>query len=148
MGIINGVYASAEIFSEQVEEYAVAQIQMICDNKASEGSVIRVMPDVHPGKVGTIGLTMTVGERVLPNLVGIDIGCGITLTKLKQKKTEFQKLDTVSGKMYRQAVISAEKHTAGVQNLTVKPYCVFGISMRIGQEEVSAHWAAAIISLS
>ena len=132
MGIINGVYASAEIFSEQVEEYAVAQIQMICDNKASEGSVIRVMPDVHPGKVGTIGLTMTVGERVLPNLVGIDIGCGITL----------------SGKMYRQAVISAEKHTAGVQNLTVKPYCVFGISMRIGQEEVSAHWAAAIISLS
>ena len=68
MRIINGVYASAEIFSEQVEEYAVAQIQMICDNKASEGSVIRVMPDVHPGKVGTIGLTMTVGERVLPNL--------------------------------------------------------------------------------
>ena len=68
MGIINGVYASAEIFSEQVEEYAVAQIQMICDNKASEGSVIRVMPDVHPGKVGTIGLTMTVGERVLPTL--------------------------------------------------------------------------------
>ena len=54
MGIINGVYASAEIFSEQVEEYAVAQIQMICDNKASEGSVIRVMPDVHQGKVGTI----------------------------------------------------------------------------------------------
>ena len=90
MGIINGVYASAEIFSEQVEEYAVAQIQMICDNKVSAGSTIRVMPDVHPGKVGTIGLTMTVGERVLPNLVGIDIGCGITLTKLKQKKTEFQ----------------------------------------------------------
>ena len=60
MGIINGVYASAEIFSEQVEEYAVAQIQMICDNKASEGSVISVMPDVHQGKVGTIGLTMTV----------------------------------------------------------------------------------------
>lgn len=95
MGIINGVYASAEIFSEQVEEYAVAQIQMICDNKVSAGSTIRVMPDVHPGKVGTIGLTMTVGERVLPNLVGIDIGCGITLTKLKQKKAEFQKLDTV-----------------------------------------------------
>ena len=95
MGIINGVYASAEIFSEQVEEYAVAQIQMICDNKVSAGSTIRVMPDVHPGKVGTIGRTMTVGERVLPNLVGIDIGCGITLTKLKRKKAEFQKLDTV-----------------------------------------------------
>ena len=95
MGIINGIYASAKIFSEQVEEYALAQIQMICDNEASKGSVIRVMPDVHPGKVGTIGLTMTVGERVLPSLVGIDIGCGITLAKLKQKKAEFQKLDTI-----------------------------------------------------
>ena len=92
---------------------------------------------------------MTVGERVLPNLVGIDIGCGITLTKLKQKKAEFQKLDTV----IRENVpsggnIRGKAYTAGVQNLTVKPYCVFGISMRIGQEEVSAHWAAAIISLS
>ncbi|MCF2554367.1 RtcB family protein [Faecalicatena contorta] len=95
MKIINGIYSSAIIFTEQVEEYAVAQIQMICDNEVSYGSKIRVMPDVHPGKVGTIGLTMTVGERVLPNLVGIDIGCGITLAKFKQKKVEFQKLDTV-----------------------------------------------------
>ena len=95
MEIINGIYASAKIFSETAEEYALAQIQMICDNEVSKGSVIRVMPDVHPGKVGTIGLTMTVGERILPNLVGIDIGCGITLAKLKQKKVEFQKLDTV-----------------------------------------------------
>ena len=95
MEIINGIYASAKIFSETAEEYALAQIQMICDNEVSKGSVIRVMPDVHPGKVGTIGLTMTVGERILPNLVGIDIGCGITLAKLKQKKVEFRKLDTV-----------------------------------------------------
>ena len=95
MEIINGIYASAKIFSETAEEYALAQIQMICDNEVSKGSTIRVMPDVHPGKVGTIGLTMTAGERILPSLVGIDIGCGITLTKLKQKKVEFQKLDTV-----------------------------------------------------
>ena len=95
MEIINGIYASAKIFSKTAEEYALAQIQMICNNEVSKGSVIRVMPDVHPGKVGTIGLTMTVGERILPNLVGIDIGCGITLAKLKQKKVEFRKLDTV-----------------------------------------------------
>lgn len=95
MKTVNGVFASAKIFTDDVEDYAVAQIEMLCNNETAKGSKIRVMPDVHPGKVGTIGLTMTVGETILPNLVGIDIGCGITLTRLKQKKTEFQKLDTV-----------------------------------------------------
>ena len=76
MKTVDGIYASAKIFTDQVEQYAIAQIQMLCDNEVSKGSTIRVMPDVHPGKVGTIGLTMTIGDRILPNLVGIDIGCG------------------------------------------------------------------------
>lgn len=95
MKTVNGVFASAKIFTDDVEDYAVAQIEMLCNNETAKGSKIRVMPDVHPGKVGTIGLTMTVGETILPNLVGIDIGCGITLTRLMQKKAEFQRLDTV-----------------------------------------------------
>lgn len=99
MKIINGVYASAKIFTvdseNSIDDYASAQLQMLCDNPVSKGCKIRVMPDVHPGKVGTIGLTMTLGERILPNLVGIDIGCGMSLIKLKQKKTEYQKLDAV-----------------------------------------------------
>lgn len=95
MKTINGIFASAKIFTDHVEDYAAAQIEMLCNNEAARGSQIRIMPDVHPGKVGTIGLTMTVGESILPNLVGIDIGCGITLAKIKQKRTEFQKLDTV-----------------------------------------------------
>ncbi len=95
MEIISGVYTSAKIFTDTMEEYARAQIQMICDNKVAEGSTIRVMPDVHPGKVGTIGLTMTVGTCIMPNLTGIDIGCGITLARLNKKKAEFQKLDKV-----------------------------------------------------
>lgn len=100
MKIIEGAYASAKVFTVNndmyaLEPYAEAQLKMLCDNEASKGCKIRVMPDVHPGKVGTIGLTMTVGERILPNLVGIDIGCGVTVAKLKQKKIEYQKLDTV-----------------------------------------------------
>ena len=100
MKIINGIYASAKVFTTNniencIDDYAVAQLQMLCNNEASRGCKICVMPDVHPGKVGTIGLTMTVGERILPNIVGIDIGCGMTLAKIKTKKTEFQKLDTV-----------------------------------------------------
>ncbi len=95
MKTVNGIFASAKIFTDDVEEYAAAQIKLLCDNDVAKGSAIRIMPDVHPGKVGVIGLTMTVGERILPGLVGIDIGCGITITKVKQKKIEFQKLDTV-----------------------------------------------------
>ena len=95
MKTVNGVYTSAKIFTDTIEDYALAQIQMLCDNEAFEGCTIRVMPDVHPGKVGTIGFTSTVGKRVLPNVVGIDVGCGVTLGKLKQKKTEFGKLDKV-----------------------------------------------------
>lgn len=95
MKIVNGVYTSANIFTDTVEDYAISQIQMLCNNEVLQGCRIRIMPDVHPGKVGTIGFTSTIGEKILPNLIGIDIGCGITLAKLKQKKVEFQKLDTV-----------------------------------------------------
>ena len=95
MKTVNGICTSAKIFTDSIEEYALAQIKMLCDNEAFRGSKIRIMPDVHPGKVGTIGFTATVGERILPNVVGIDIGCGVTIAKLKQKKIEYQKLDAV-----------------------------------------------------
>ena len=95
MEIIRGKFAEAKVFSEDLEQYARAQLQMICDNEVAKGSVIRVMPDVHPGKVGTIGLTMTVENKIMPNLLGIDIGCGMTCVELKDKRMEFQKLDRV-----------------------------------------------------
>lgn len=63
MRTVDGIYASAKIFSNTAEEYAAAQIRMICDNEASRESQIRVMLDVHLGKVGPIGLTMTVGSQ-------------------------------------------------------------------------------------
>ena len=100
MKIIDGLYTSAKIFTTSnqehaIDNYAIRQLQMICDNPASKDCKIRVMPDVHPGKVGTIGFTSTLGERILPNVIGIDIGCGVTLAKVKGKIKEFQKLDTV-----------------------------------------------------
>ncbi len=95
MKTVNGVYTSAKIFTDTIEDYAVSQIQMLCDNETLKGCKVRIMPDVHPGKVGTIGFTSTIGDKMLPNLIGIDIGCGITLARLKKKKVEFQKLDTI-----------------------------------------------------
>lgn len=95
METIKGRFAEAKVFTADIDSYAKAQLQMICDHPVSEGSRIRVMPDVHPGKVGTIGLTMTVGKKVIPNLLGIDIGCGMTCAVLKEKRLELQKLDKV-----------------------------------------------------
>ena len=95
MEIIKGKYAEAKVFANDLEQYARAQLQMICDNAVSGGSQIRVMPDVHPGTVGTIGLTMTVGKRVIPNLLGIDIGCGVSCMRVSAKHMEFEKLDRV-----------------------------------------------------
>ena len=66
MDTIIGNYASAVVYASDIEDYARAQIKMICDNVISTGSNIRIMPDCHPGKVGPIGLTMTVNDRILP----------------------------------------------------------------------------------
>lgn len=95
MRILEGAYTEALIFTDNIEEYALAQIQQLCDYDVFQNCKIRVMPDVHPGKVGPIGFTSTIGDKILPNIVGIDIGCGITMARLKQNKVEFQKLDRV-----------------------------------------------------
>lgn len=100
MKTVNGVYTSAKIFNTNtteysIDDYAIAQLQALCDNEAFEGCTIRVMPDVHPGKVGTIGFTSTLGKQILPNVIGIDMGCGMTLAQVKGKTKEFQKLDVV-----------------------------------------------------
>ena len=95
MKVIKGIYAEAKIFTDDVEEYAQAQVKMICDNQVAEGSKIRLMPDIHPGKVGPIGLSMTVTDKVIPQLLGVDIGCGMICVKLNKNTAEFQKLDRV-----------------------------------------------------
>ncbi len=100
MKIINGKYTSAVIYTTQnkdtdIDDYAAAQLKMLCDNPINKNSKFRIMPDVHAGKVGPIGLTQTVSDAIMPNIVGIDIGCGISMAKIKAKSIEFQKLDKV-----------------------------------------------------
>ncbi len=96
---INGKFGEALLFltdgDNSIDPYALVQLKTLLDNPASLGSKIRIMPDVHPGKVCTIGLTMSVGEQILPQVLGIDIGCGITVCRVKGVRKEFQKLDTV-----------------------------------------------------
>ena len=95
MNTVEGKYTSAVIYSDTAEDYALAQIRMLCDNPAFEGSKIRIMPDVHPGSYGPIGFTATVTDKVLPAIVGVDLGCGMTMAKVKAKRVDGVQLDKV-----------------------------------------------------
>lgn len=92
---IKGEYAEALIYADTIDEGAIAQIQKLCNQSFVEGSKIRIMPDVHAGIGSTIGTTMTITDKLVPNLVGVDIGCGVETVKLKNKHIELEKLDKV-----------------------------------------------------
>ena len=95
MKTVKGIYAGAKIFTADVEDYALAQVKMICDNEVADGGTICMMPDIHPGMIAPIGLSMTVTDKVIPQLLGVDIGCGMTCVKLNKSNAELQKFDRV-----------------------------------------------------
>lgn len=90
---ILGEYNRAIVFTDVIEEEAISQIQTLCNQEFTEGSKVRIMPDVHSGAGCTIGTTMTITDKIVPNLVGVDIGCGMETIKIKNKHIELQKLD-------------------------------------------------------
>lgn len=90
---IKGNYTSAKVFTETIEEVAIEQIKQLCDMAYTEGSKIRIMPDVHAGAGCTIGTTMTISDKIVPNLVGVDIGCGMETIRINNKHIELEKLD-------------------------------------------------------
>lgn len=90
---IKGKYNTAKIFTDIVDQESIAQIMLLCNQEITSGSKIRIMPDIHAGAGCTVGTTMTITDKVIPNLVGVDIGCGMELIKIKEKHIELQKLD-------------------------------------------------------
>lgn len=90
---INGKYNTAVCFCETLEEKAAEQIRTVCDQEYFRENKIRIMPDVHAGKGCTIGTTMTIKDKIVPAMVGVDIGCGMETVKLLEKEIDFDKLD-------------------------------------------------------
>ncbi|MBQ9442420.1 MAG: RtcB family protein [Selenomonadaceae bacterium] len=93
MEIIQGKIGSAISFAKDIEDEAREQIRTMCDYEFTRDSKIRIMPDVHAGKGCTIGTTMTVIDKVVPNIVGVDIGCGMFTVKLETDSIDFEKFD-------------------------------------------------------
>ena len=90
---IKGRVNTAVCFARVVEDEAIEQIRRMCDYEITEGSKIRIMPDVHAGKGCTIGTTMTIVDKAVPNIVGVDIGCGMYTVQLQEKEIDFAKVD-------------------------------------------------------
>lgn len=93
MKILKGAWNEAVVYTDILEESAKKQIIGLCNQEFIKNSKIRIMPDVHAGAGCTIGTTMTISDKVVPNLVGVDIGCGMETIRLKNKHIELQKLD-------------------------------------------------------
>ena len=93
--IIEGKYNTAKIFTEVVDEIAVSQIKTLCDSEIFSSSKIRVMPDVHAGASCTIGTTMTITDKIIPNMVGVDIGCGMECANLGKVEINLERLDNL-----------------------------------------------------
>jgi RNA-splicing ligase RtcB len=90
---LQGKYNTARVFTDNVEQTAIAQIINLLNQEFVSGSQIRVMPDTHAGAGCTIGTTMTIADKIVPNLVGVDIGCGMETVLLRDAHVEPQKLD-------------------------------------------------------
>lgn len=96
--IIKGKYNEALVYTDVIEEGAMKQVKEICDIESFANSKIRIMPDVHVGKGCVIGFTANLGDKVIPNIVGVDIGCGMLTVKLGKVDMDLKQLDTYINK--------------------------------------------------
>lgn len=90
---LKGKYNEAKIFTDVVDEASISQVLLLLNQEFVSGSKIRLMPDIHAGAGCTIGTTMTIHDKIVPNLVGVDIGCGMETVRIKETHIELQKLD-------------------------------------------------------
>jgi RNA-splicing ligase RtcB len=90
---IQGKYNTAKVFTDNLEQAAMSQVINLLNQEFVAGSQIRIMPDTHAGAGCTIGTTMTITDKVVPNLVGVDIGCGMETVILRDERVELQQLD-------------------------------------------------------
>ena len=93
---IKGKYNTATVYTDILTDSTVGQIMTLCNQKFAQDAKIRIMPDTHSGSSSVIGTTMTIKDQVVPNLVGVDIGCGLNVTKFRKGvKLNFDKLDRI-----------------------------------------------------
>ena len=92
---LKGKYNTAKVFTDNIEQTAISQIIELCNQPFVEGGKIRIMPDCHYGSGCVIGFTADLRDKVIPNIVGVDIGCGMGVFELGKVNIDLQKLDDI-----------------------------------------------------
>jgi len=92
---IKGAHNFALCYCDELDEKAAEQIRLVCDQIEFVETKLRIMPDVHAGKGCTIGTTMTIKDKIVPGMVGVDIGCGMETVELSEREINYEKLDRV-----------------------------------------------------
>lgn len=95
---LKGKYNTAKVYTDNVDRETISQVIELLNQEYIEDSNIRIMPDCHAGAGCVIGTTMTIKDKVCPNLVGVDIGCSVSAYKIKEKSVDLKKLDEVVNK--------------------------------------------------
>lgn len=90
---VKGQYTDALIYTNNPQEVAISQIAELVNQPFMEGAKVRIMPDYHAGKGCVIGTTIALNNRVVPNLVGVDVGCGVFVAEIEEKMIDFDQLD-------------------------------------------------------
>ena len=93
---VKGKYNTAKLFTDTAGNETIAQVTNLMNQPSVSGAKVRIMPDCHAGAGCVIGTTMTISDKVIPNLVGVDIGCGMLATKLREQRIDLPKFDSVS----------------------------------------------------
>lgn len=127
MFLMNSKYEEVKIYAETIEDEAISQITSIANSPLGEDAHIRIMPDAHAGKGCVIGTTMKFNGKICPNIVGIDLGCGVVAYRLAQRASEIdvKQFDEVcrevivSGQAAREEIVESKFQ----ENLLPKLWC-------------------------
>lgn len=95
MVTVQGTYNTAVCYTNALEPTAEAQIRAVCNQAEFAGCKLRIMPDVHAGMGCTIGTTMTIQDKIVPGMVGVDIGCGMETVELAERDIDLEQLDAL-----------------------------------------------------
>ena len=141
---IQGLYNLALCYTPALEPTAELQIKTVCDQEAFAGCKIRIMPDVHAGKGCTIGTTMTIRDKIVPGMVGVDIGCGMETVRPKRRSTLPLSM-RLSVKRSPAGRISARTSTRSTVRSTFTGCAALPVFPLSARSAVSVRWAAATI---
>lgn len=127
---LRGKHNNCKVFTDNIDNATIGQLIALMNQSSVAGSQIRIMPDTHAGKGCVIGTTMTIGNKVIPNLVGVDIGCGMAVAELKETRIDLPKLDSVIRKKVPSGFSIRDKVHKFLRNVELEElYCYKNINV-------------------